>query len=331
MNDQLKPNKPPLIWVLLDDRAGNRSQCLGVADILGLPFETHNIVYTPLSALPNMIKGASFIGITQESRKSLVSPWPDLVITAGRRTASVARAIKQKSFGKTRLVQIMYPGDSGLSEFDLVAVPGHDKTRTESSNILSITGAPHGVTAEKLSESSEKWRDKFQDLPSPKIALFVGGTTRRREFSVDMGKELGKRVNKMALDCGGSLLITTSRRSGAAGQSLITEITAPNFTYQWGDEGDNPYFGYLAMADAIVVSGDSVSMCSEACATKAPVYIYAPEGFVTDKHARLHQQLYDAGFARPLEETVESWSHPSLNAATEIVQAIRERFGSMYT
>ena len=91
--------------------------------------------------------------------------------------------------------------------------------------------------------------------------------------------------------------------------------------------GTNPYRGYLALADGVVVTGDSVSMCSEVCATQAPVYIYAPSALITPKHARLHQSLYAGGYARPLSGNWEAWTHPRLNAAETIVEAMRERLG----
>src|SRR5262249_45239559 len=36
----------------------------------------------------------------------------------------------------------------------------------------------------------------------------------------------------------------------------------------------NPYFGMLAAADAIVVTGETMSMLAEACDTLKPVYIF---------------------------------------------------------
>src|SRR3546814_12187632 len=52
----------------------------------------------------------------------------------------------------------------------------------------------------------------------------------------------------------------------------------------WRDDGDgpNPYPGLLAWADRIVCSADSVNMVSEACATRAPVFAFAP-GRVTGR------------------------------------------------
>ena len=326
-NQSRNTSEQPSIWVLLDDRAGNRSQCLGVAGALGLPFEVRELSYTALAGLPNVIKGASFLGLATESISALTPPWPDMVIAAGRRTAGAARAIKRRSGGKTKIVQIMYPGNAGISECDLVAVPSLDRPRAgprSGRNVISMLGAPHGVTADVISAARSKWMPSFHQLPAPWIAVFVGGSTRRRTFTADMASALGKTVNKMAKAAGGALLISTSRRTGdAAMAAVMAEITVPHVAYHWGDEGDNPYLGYLASADAIVVSGDSVSMCSEACAGTTPVYIYAPPGFVVDKHARLHQALYDGGFAKPLGETYSNWTHAPLNAASDVAVAIR--------
>ncbi len=341
--NQPTPTSPIKIWVLLDDRAGNRSQCLGVADALvlgnGLEYVVREIEYNIFSALPNFIKGATFLGLTSASGKNLKlssydpTDWPGIVIAAGRRTANAARAIKRLSKNKTKIIQIMYPGPAGLSEFDLIAVPHHDNLDIniqKAGNILSIPGAPHKVTAALLDNAASVWRDKLKHLPSPKIAVFIGGSTRKREFSSDMAHMFGQHINQLALDTGGSLLITTSRRSGEAGQAVLSKISAPNHVYEWGNQGENPYHGYLALADIIIVSGDSVSMCSEACATKAPVYIYAPDGFVVDKHKRLHDYLYKNGFARPFDaasiDYSETWQHEPLNASTIIADEIRKRF-----
>jgi len=319
----------PSIWVLADDRAGNVSQCLGIATALDLPFVVKDIRYTAAGRLPNAVMGASFAGLTAESRASLAPPWPDLVIAAGRRTGPVARAIKQRSEGRAFLVQSMHPGSSGAGDFDLIAVPSHDR-RKPSANVLDVVGAPHRVTAERLAEAALSWGPRFGDLPSPRIAVIVGGSTRRHPFTPAMAAELGRLVSVMAQAAGGALLVTTSRRTGRGpAAALVEALTAPHWIHGWGDDGENPYMGFLAVADAIVVTGDSVSMCSEACATAVPVYIYAPAALVSDKHARLHQALYAAGYARPVSDRFERWTHPPLNPAAEIAVAVRERWSKI--
>lgn len=312
-------------WLLIDDRAGNRSQVMGVAQVLGLPYIKQELEYTAAGALPNMVLGASFHGLTKNSRINLAPPWPDLVIAAGRRTAPVARYIKEKSGGETFLCQVMYPGETGIGEFDLVAVPRHDRIPAQP-NFLSILGAPHPVTPQRLAEARLDWEERLSALPRPRITLIVGGSTKRRQFTEAMARELGERAAGMAKAAGGSLMVTSSRRTGEAGEALYAALEGvPAHVFKWGDAGDNPYFGYLAMADAVVVTGDSVSMCSEACATAAPVYIFAPKALTVHKHGALHQDLYAQGYAKPFEGRLEDWTHPPLNAANAIAAEIRKR------
>ena len=330
MNSDDHTLNAPRIWALADDRAGNRSQCLGVAEALGLDFAVRDLAYNATAALPNFIIGPSFAGLTADSRVHLTPPWPDVVISAGRRTAPVARQIKKLSGGKTFLVQLMHPGNSGTDEFDLIAVPGHDVV-AERPNLIRTIGAAHRVTCAGLKKAAEGWRDRFADLPRPWVALIVGGSTRRRQFTDDMARELGRKASRVAAAAGGgSLLISTSRRTGDAAETLLAEISVPRYVFKWGEEGENPYFGYLGSADAIVVTGDSVSMCSEACAAPKPVFIYAPDALTTPKHGRLHAELYEKGYARPLGESLETWTHPPLNAALDVAKEIHRRlpFGS---
>ena len=323
----------PLIWVLTDDRAGNVAQAVGVAEALGRPFVTKAIRYNPLARLPNAVIGASALGLTPETRMELRAPWPDVVIAAGRRTGPVARWIKRQN-PKTVLVQIMNPGKRGADEFDLIAVPRHDCVVPggDAANVMRITGAPHRLTETKLKSAAEMWAPRLGGIPRPFIVVMIGGATHSRPFPTSLATELGQRVYRMADAVGGSVLVASSRRTGAdAEQALLAAIPEPRHAFLWSQGGDNPYFGYLALADAIVVTGDSVSMCSEACATPAPVYIYAPEGMVAPKHARLHAELYAQGLARPFDGTFADWHHASLNAAGDVARAVDDLIHRRFT
>jgi mitochondrial fission protein ELM1 len=316
------------IWQLIDDRAGNQSQCLGVGDALGLKCEVRDLEYTAAAALPNFVMGKTFGGLTASSRINLVEPWPDLIIAAGRRCSPVARHIKDMNKGNTFLVQIMYPGDTGIDEFDLVCTPRHDAIQ-DGPNIFQITGAPHRVTLDRLETARQDWLGRLMHLPAPRIALIVGGSTKRRTFTEQMARELGAAASKMAMDAGGSLMVTTSRRSNDSADALISEIKAPTEIFKWKDEGENPYLGFLAMAEGVIVTGDSVSMCSEAAATSGPVWIYAPKKLTIHKHGILHQQLIEDGYAKDFDVkggvSFEEWRHPSLNAAIQISTEIKKR------
>ncbi|WP_033067055.1 mitochondrial fission ELM1 family protein [Thalassospira australica] len=321
-----------LIWVLADDRAGNVSQAVGVAEALAQPFKRVDIGYTKLARLPNIIRGASLIGIDEVSKNRLVAPWPDLVISAGRRTAPVARWIKKQSRGHTRICQIMRP-DGGENAFDLIAVPAHDRM-TVRENIVELPGAPHRVTETRLLVEADKWRAHFKGLPGPRFAVIIGGSTKKTTFTRAMAEEVISRAIEAASAVDGSLLVTTSRRTGRDCEELIADrLAASGVAYHlhdWTSQDENPYFGYLALADVLIVTSDSVSMCCEAAAASGGVYIYAPTGLASERHQRLHQTLFEGGFARPLlpETELVPFSHPSLQPARLVAQRCMEFLGS---
>lgn len=329
------------IWVLADDRPGNVNQAVGVAEAMACPFKRIDISYGGAARLPNFIRRASLLGVTPRSREKLQAPWPDLVIAAGRRTAPVARWIKRQSGGKTRICQIMRP-DGGEREFDLIAVPAHDGVRP-AENVLEIPGAPHRISETRLVLEGKAWQGKFQGMPRPLIALIVGGSTKKTRFTAAMARDVTETAINAARYNGGSLLVTTSRRTGRENEALIAELLekahVPFHLHGWNSTEDNPYFGFLALADILIVTGDSVSMCCEACAALGGVYIYAPDGIAAPRHRRLHQNLFDRGFARPLAvgelpvndvpsvTRLEAFRHPSLQPARLVAQRCLELIG----
>lgn len=317
---------PDDVWVLCDTVTGHRRQALAVAAAVGGDFSTKTMDYGVLANLPNSLLGCSVSGLRDPVAIGITAPWPGLVIGAGRKTAPVARAIKQLSGGRTRLVQIMDPG-AGRSDFDLIAVPIHDELAVPASDagrIVRTRGAPHPINAKSLEDARASWREALEPLHAPRVAVFVGGGTRRRAFTDDMARTLAGHLKGLKQDLSGSLMITTSPRSGGAGATLLRELgDGADHVFDFASGDPNPYEGYIAWADRIVVTGDSVSMCSEVCAAGVPVEIFAPEALITPKHARFHQTLFEAGLAVPMGAAVASGRGSAVSAADEIADRIR--------
>ncbi|MBT5646243.1 MAG: hypothetical protein HOJ41_00140, partial [Rhodospirillaceae bacterium] len=95
----------------------------------------------------------------------------------------------------------------------------------------------------------------------------------------------------------------------------------------WDGSGDNPYFGLLGLADAIVVTADSVSMVSEACATGKPVHVIELDGG-SAKFARFHEALRRAGITRPFNGTLESWTYDAPDDTARVAAEIVHRISS---
>jgi mitochondrial fission protein ELM1 len=96
----------------------------------------------------------------------------------------------------------------------------------------------------------------------------------------------------------------------------------------WTGGGENPYPNFLAHADALIVTADSINMTSEACATGRPVYVFEAAKF-SKKHARFHLALRRYGATRSLSgglSHLEQWTYTPLDAASHIAAQITRRW-----
>lgn len=313
----------PAIWGLVDDRTGHTGQVLGVITRLGLSFALKRLEYNTLAALPAVMLGASNFSLTAESRARLAAPYPKLVIAAGRRTLPALRAIKHHS-PATRTIYLMQAEvNRGI---DLMVVPEHDKP-ARAPNIITSLAPLHAVTTEALDAAREAWAPQFAHLPRPYITLCLGGDTKIGSYSAHQWREVIQHAAALAGQ--GSLLITTSRRTPATALDLCAPLLQlPHVLHRWHTDKDNPYLGMIACADAIVVTGDSLSMCAEACVTGAPVFIYAAPNVAPPKHQLLHQTLYDRGLAQPFNGAARlDWKPTAaLDDVGKVVEEIRRRF-----
>jgi len=323
--DALSPRicPEPRIWMLADDRPGNVNQALGLAEALDEPFAVKTIGYSPIARLPNWLLPANLAGLTSASRDVLRPPWPELVIGAGRRTAPIGRWLKQQNPG-LRLVQLMWPGSA--DDFDLIAVPEHDRV-PDHPVLLRTVGPPHRLRPALLQAAAADLAPRLAGLPKPYIACLIGGTSKHVDFTPEDAMSLIEGGTKLASERGGSLLVTTSRRTGEACFKALGEaLKGLHLLHQWLPDGDNPYLGILGSADAVVVSADSASMCTEACATGKPVYLHAPAAGVPEKFELLHKRLAEHGCLKPLGAPWFEVKGPPDNPAKTIAAAIRQLF-----
>ena len=151
-------------------------------------------------------------------------------------------------------------------------------------------------------------------------ALFAPGPALRRP-------ELERQLEEQYGEAGAGLLVTLCRRSPPAAAALLAQELSGSGAVLWDGRGENPYLGFLALADALVVTGDSVSMVSEAASTGKPVLIAALEGG-SDKFTRFHESLRRAGITRPFAGRLEEWRYPPLAESARIAAEIRERLAN---
>jgi len=120
--------------------------------------------------------------------------------------------------------------------------------------------------------------------------------------------------------------VTPSRRTGEAGEALLRERLAGLPAAIWDGSGENPYFAYLALADAILVTEDSVSMVTEATATGKPVHVITLAGG-SRKFREFHRRMREAGITRKFIGILEEWRYQPPNDTALAGAEIRRRIG----
>lgn len=308
-------------WIVTEGHAGTENQCLGVADALGaaagiMPAVKRIGLRQPWALLSPWLGfecAATFTG------DDLAPPWPDLLICSGRKSVAAARYIKRKN-PATFAVQIQDPR-TAYKTFDLIAVPAHDSVR--GANVVVTQAAPNRITPQGLAAAREDFAPLLSPLPAPRVAVLIGGSSKSYSISDESLDRLAGQLRALA-NSGFSLMVSASRRTGQARISRLRKILSGPGLYFWNGDGANPYMGFLAWADFIVVTADSVSMISEAATTGKPVYIAA----MTGGHARFdlfHNVLLDKGMARRFEGRLEPYAYTPLNDAEMVAEEIRKR------
>jgi mitochondrial fission protein ELM1 len=268
--------RPPRTWLMLGQKAGDNSQILALAEALGWPFEARHLVYRRTELATNLFAGPTLMGLVKEKSSPLEPPWPELVISAGRRNEPLVRWIQQQAGGKgkVRLVHVGRPW-AAHECFDLIVTTPQYRL-PQKPNILQNSTPLHRVTPGRLAEAAALWGPRLAHLPRPLIAVILGGNAGPYNFDRENGALLGWHANRLAAALGGSLLVTTSARTPLkAIDALEARIEVPAHVYRWTkDATENPYFAYLALAEQLIVTGDSMSMLTEACVTRKPVHIF---------------------------------------------------------
>ena len=278
-------SRDPLVWLLMGNRAGDNSQVLGLGEALGWPLEEKRFVYTGYEKLVNLPFSGHLLGVVRDESSAIEPPWPDLVISAGRKNEPIARYIRRQADRPVRLVHIGRPW-ARLETWDLVVTTPQYRLPRDP-NVLHNETPLHRVTRERLDAAAAEWADRVADLPRPLIAVLAGGNSGPYPFDRASGERLATAADDLARELGGSLLVTTSARTlPETTRALFEGIGSPSILYEWKkDDPDNPFFAFLGLADRVIVTADSVSMMTEACATGRPVYLYdTGEGRTSMKH-----------------------------------------------
>lgn len=313
---------PLLCWIITEGIAGTENQCLGVAEALGItPAVKRVALRQPWKTLSPYLGNESAWTFAPVGDR-LKAPWPDLVLASGRKGIAAARYIKRLRGDRVFTVFIQDPRVSP-SQFDLVAVPAHDRLRGP--NVIVTAAAPNRITEKRLHEAHDDFAYIFEDAEKPRIAVLIGGSSKAYRMTEAVTQRLALQLRELAASH--SLFITASRRTGDANRAILEHALRDTDAWIWNGEGENPYFGMLSWASHILVTADSVSMISEASTTGKPVSMIALEGG-SPRIGTFHRTLMEKGILRPFDGRLESWTYPPLNDAAFVAAEIKKRLKS---
>ncbi|WP_300376249.1 mitochondrial fission ELM1 family protein [Henriciella sp.] len=326
----------PSVWAASDGRAGNAAQVRAIVQALGATERWMKVAHihgtghrdSPITLAPRppwtWLPGGRWpmpqLALPKDQRALFTSPWPDLWIAAGRRSAPYTAAIRDMSGGKTFTVQILDP-KSDPANYDLVVVPEHDEL--EGPNVIRTVGAPSYFAPEDIEQAGQAFAD-LADENARTCIVILGGDSKAHRFTEDAADRLAEDFQALA-GAGWRLRITTSRRTPVpiiAKMRALADRIGARF-WAGPEDGPNPYLAWLIYSDAAIVTEDSANMLSDAAWHSLPVHI-APLKGTSPKFDRLHDSLIRRGCARWFEGELERWQYPPLREAGRVADEIVE-------
>lgn len=290
-------------WVVTEGYVGLENQALGVAEALGVAPSTKTVAARqPWRSLPprTWINTIGFRALTG----NLAPPWPDVIVSCGGQAALAAYLVRRASEGRTFTIHVQKPA-LPARDFDVLVVPKHDGLAGP--NVIVTEGAVHRVTRAKLAEAAQRFAPRYARLPKPRVAVLIGGSNNRYRLTPGRMRTLAAQLAALAKG-GAGLMITPSRRTEPEAARILDETLAGLDADIWDGSGENPYFGLLALADAILVTRDSVSMTSEAVFTGKPVHVIDLDGS-SRRIEMFHANMERQGYTRRFKGALETWSY----------------------
>ena len=305
-----------------DGHAGNVRQAQALVRALGIAAE-RDLVLQP-GWLAQGLAPRRWPGATRAFGPAFASALqavPRLVVGCGRQAALATRLLRQHG---AQALQILDPR-LDPSHWDLVVAPEHDGLRGD--NVITLLGSLHPVDDAWLAQARARFA-AFAQLPAPRTAVLVGGASRHARLDAAALSILLPQLECALARDGGSLLLTASRRTDPALFDALRAFALrwPGSSWLGPADGENSYPGLLAYADRIVCTADSVNMVSEACATRAPVFVFDP-GSVCGRPRWFLDALLARGRIQPVDAALAPFPAEPLRETARVAAEVHRRLG----
>jgi mitochondrial fission protein ELM1 len=261
------------LWILTHRRVGDLQQMRTLATVLEARVVEKQIGFRN-AQLARVMPFLSLSLMDRQGSSPLEAPWPDLVLVAEGAVGSIGLEVKRRSSGKTKVVCLGRPRGR-IKEFDLI-ITSPQFELTPAANVLELNLPLHSLDRRALEKAANLLLPRVSHLQRPWIVLLVGGTSAPDILDESAASALAKEALSRAKQDGASLLVVTSPRTGAIAERALAKVLGEEaHLFFWSRaDAENAYLGCLQLADAFIVTSDSISMATEALLTGKPLEIY---------------------------------------------------------
>ncbi len=210
----------------------------------------------------------------------IMKTYADTVISCGSSLVGVNLLAKYENQAKSLVV--MKPSAS-LKCFEAVVAPRHDKLEPKD-NVFITDKALSFMGKELLQAEAAKLEQELHlSNGHQRIGLLVGGNTQRLRFHELSFQKIIEGIKHYSEETDSLLLATSSRRTPVWADEILKRAFKDNKRCALlviANESNRPGVvdGILGLCDMIAVSGESVSMVSEAVSSGKPVVVFMPSG-----------------------------------------------------
>ena len=339
------------VWVVSDGTAGMRAQAVALATALRrarpnwssdeFTISPHRLIRALprlAATMPTWLPGLPLYAATGDAalrRRPHAGHYPDILITCGRRMAGYALALRRRARADGRRMQVVHIQDPRLPPgmFDALVVPRHDHARGP--NVLVTTGSLNRLTLTDIKtammEMPSRWLSTTRGMS---VAVMLGGDNRRYRVSEAMAGRMADMLTGFASATGALLIPVASRRTPELVIERVTATLPPDRVMLPQKGEPNVYPGVLGMAQAVIVTADSVNMASEAAITGKPVMIAPwlddspenPSG-ETGRIRAFHDTMFAARHTVPLTAAMPSGAFERLDEMDGLTERLLALLG----
>lgn len=207
--------------------------------------------------------------LDKDSYQRFMETYADIIISCGSSLAAVNIFLTRENNAKN--VVVMKPGIAGAGNFEVVIIPKHDRPR-ERDNVVITEGSPNLISDDLMREGGDVIRGIAALGDKKRLGLLLGGDTPEYKLTVDLAGRLVDQIEDALEKSDMELLITTSRRTPKAVEKILKRRFNSNprlklLVIANEKNIENTVGGILDLCDVVLVSGESVSMVSEAASS----------------------------------------------------------------